>query len=283
MGLSFAPARSGIRKACLRVLLTCGAIYLLACLGCASFQRRMIYFPPVLTTAQADESARGEALERWLSPTGQFLGWKRLCPAQPSQGSVLLTHGNASSACQYGHYADAIQQAAPLDVFIVEYPGYPGRPGKPSEHSLDEAAAEALQALPTNAPIFLVGESLGTGVAAHTAGRFPNRVAGVALLAPYDSLTAVAQAHMPLLPVWLLLRDRFPAAADLEPYHGPVAVLVGGQDTVVPEKFGRRLYDHYAGPKRLWRSPQADHGSLMFQPAEIWKQIVGFWQANRPS
>jgi uncharacterized protein len=280
MGQIVPSSRSGWRKAGLRVLMLCGAIYLLACVGCASFQRRMIYFPPVMTSSQADEIARQEQLERWQSPAGQALGWKRLSPVQPAQGRVLITHGNGGSACQLGHYADAIQAAAPLDVFIVEYPGYTDRPGKPCERSLDAAAEEALQCLDTNQPVYLVGESLGTGVACHVAGHFPERVAGMALLAPYDSLTGVAQAHMPLLPVRLMLCDRFPASDNLQRYHGPVAVFVGGQDIVVPEKFGRRLYEKYAGPKKLWRVPSADHGDLMFQPAEAWKEIIEFWKAT---
>ena len=270
------------RRRCLRTLLLCAALYLLVCGGCASFQRRLIYFPPVFTPEKAEELARSENLERWKSPLGKPLGWKRGSPAQPAQGQVFIVHGNASCAFQCGHYADVIQQAAPLDVFIVEFPGYADRPGTPTECSLDEAAVEALQLLATNTPLYLVGESLGTGVAAYLAGRYANKVAGVALLAPYNCLADVGQAHMRILPVRLLLRDRFPAEDYLRNYRGPVGVLVGGQDTVVPKRFGLRLYDNYAGPKRLWECPQATHDSLMFQPPAVWKQVVAFWQTNHP-
>jgi uncharacterized protein len=208
------------------------------------------------------------------------IGWKRPSRLRPGRGQVLIMHGNANCACQCGHYADAIQQAAPFDVFIVEYPGYGRRPGGPSERSLDGAASEALELLPANRPVYLVGESLGTGVAARLAGRYPHRVSGVVLLAPYTSLADVGQAHIPILPVHLLLRDRFPAQACLTNYHGPVAVLVAGRDTVVPERFGRRLYDGYGGPKRLWRFPQMNHETVMFQPVEIWRHIFSFWQGT---
>jgi pimeloyl-ACP methyl ester carboxylesterase len=244
-------------------------------------QRRLIYFPPVFTAERADELARSEGLERWQSPSGKALGWKRLSPAQPARGRVLIMHGNAGTAFQCGHYADTIQGAAPLDVFIVEYPGYADRPGKPSERALYESAAEAFELLPANGPVYLVGESLGTGVAAYLAGRYPETVAGLILLAPYNRLAAVGQAHMPIFPVRLLLRDRFPAEDYLRSYHGPLAVLVAGQDTAIPEKFGRRLYEGYAGPKRLWEFPQGDHGTVMFQPSALWKQVVAF-QVEKP-
>ena len=52
------------------------------------------------------------------------------------------------------------------------------------------------------------------------------------------------------------------------------------RDEVVPEKFGRRLYDGYAGPKRLWEVREDGHGELMMQPPEFWKEIVGFWSGH---
>jgi pimeloyl-ACP methyl ester carboxylesterase len=55
---------------------------------------------------------------------------------------------------------------------------------------------------------------------------------------------------------------------------------VAGQDRGGPEKFGRRLYDGYAGPKRLWEFPQGDHGTVMTQPLATWEQIIEFLQTS---
>ena len=164
-------------------------------------------------------------------------------------------------------------------MFIVEYPGYADRPGSPSQKSLFRAADEAFQLLATNRPVYLVGESLGTGVAAYLAGTHPDKVAGVVLFAPYNQLADAAQYNYPFLPVHLLLVDRFPSEDYLRNYHGPVAMLVSGRDQVIPAKFGRRLYDRYVGPKRLWEFPEGDHGTVMVQPPEVWKQIIEFWQS----
>lgn len=261
--------------------LLCAVPYLLVCIGCASFQRKLIYFPPAYSPAQVEQYAASEGLKRWKNPAGEPIGWKRLSPIQPAQGQVLVMHGNAGCAFQCGHYADAIQQAAPFDVFIVEYPGYENRPGSPSEPGLDSAAEEAFDLLATNRPIYLVGESLGTGVATYIAGKHPKEVAGVVLLAPYNHLSAVGQAHFRIIPVALFLRDRFPSDKYLRTYDGPVAMLLAGEDNVVPERFGRRLFDSYNGPKRLWEFPQGNHGTVMTQPSEIWKQIIQFWTSPR--
>jgi pimeloyl-ACP methyl ester carboxylesterase len=254
----------------------CGILYVLVCAGCAGFQRRLIYFPPKFDAATADRNGPLARMERWTNASGMSIGWKRLSPNQPARGRIMITYGNGSCALGCAHYADAIQQAVPLDVYALEYPGYADRAGSPSEKSLETAANEGLESLAANGPVYLAGESLGTGVAAYLAGAYPAKVAGVALLAPYNSLTSVAQYHMPLLPVHLMLCDRFPSEKFLRAYHGPVAVLVGGADKVVPMKFGRKLYDGYDGPKRIWEFPEAGHGNLMDQPPEVWAEIMSF-------
>ena len=266
-----------------RLLLFCAGIYLLICTGCAAFQRRMIYFPPVFTPGQADQMAQTARLERWKNSAGESIGLKRASPRQPAEGSVLITYGNASCAASSARYADAIQSAAAFDVFILEYPGYADRAGSPSQSSLFRAADEAFQMLATNGPVYLVGESLGTGVAAYLAGTHPDQVAGVLLISPYNRLTSVAQYHMPILPVALLLVDRFPSEDYLRNYQGPVGMVVDGLDQVVPEKFGRRLYDGYAGPKRLWEFPDGEHASILEPPEKFWKEVVEFWLADRSS
>jgi hypothetical protein len=262
------------------LLAVCGAFCLAVCVGCAGWQRRLIYYPPVFTTQQVDELARAAKMERWRNAAGQGVGLKRLSPTQPAAGRVLMTYGNGSCATACARYADVIQKAAALDVFILEYPGYADRPGKPNEKSLFRAADEGLGLLATNGPLYLVGESLGTGVAAYLAGAYPDKVAGVVLFAPYNRLADVAQYHVRWLPANWLLVDRFESEDHLRGYHGPVAMLVGGRDNVVPEKFGRRLYEGYAGPKRLWEFPEANHGTVTERSADDWREIIDFWRGN---
>jgi pimeloyl-ACP methyl ester carboxylesterase len=240
----------------------------------------MIYFPPVMTSEAVNRQAQDQRLERWNTPSGKAIGWKRLAPVQPAKGRVLVLHGNGGCAFQCAHYADAIQQADAFDVFMVEFPGYADRPGKPTERTLDESADEAFRVLAADGPVYLLGESLGTGVAAYLAGKYPDKAAGVVLLAPYNRLADVAQAHIIIFPVRWILCDRYPSEDYLRTYDGPVAMLVATGDMVVPAKFGRRLYDRYAGPKRLWEFHGGNHGTVMTQPPEIWKEIIDFWRDN---
>ena len=148
-------------RLCKLLLFSGLAFYLIVCGVMAVFQRSLLYYPTVFTPAQVDRMAESAKLERWTNPAGQFIGLKRLSPSQPASGSILVAYGNGSTAIGSSHYADNIQNIAPFDVFILEYPGYEDRAGSPNQTSLFNAAAEALQTLSTNKPIYLVGESLG--------------------------------------------------------------------------------------------------------------------------
>jgi uncharacterized protein len=165
-------------------------------------------------------------------------------------------------------------------VFILEYPGYEDRPGTPTQEHIFRAADEALLLLSTNLPVYLVGESLGTGVASYLAGKYPDRVRGVVLLAPFNHISAPAQYQYPWLPVRLLLLDHYPSDEYLTRYHGPVGVLVGTADHVVPERFGRQLYEGYNGPKKLWTFPGADHGDVFEKIPDIAGELKALWQAR---
>ena len=192
----------------------------------------------------------------------------------------MILYGNASTATGCEHYINDIQSVAGFDVFILEYPGYEDRPGSPSQSSLFSAADEAFRMLSANRPIYLVGESLGSGVASYLAGTYSNNIAGLVLISPYNCLTDVAQNQYPLLPVRCLLMDRFPSEKYLRQYHGKVGISVDGCDTRVPEKFGLRLYNSYGGPKKLWEFRDGVHCGIGAEPPKFWREAVLFLQTN---
>jgi len=272
--------KSTIREKLRRGFLLFAGLFVLICAGCATFQRRLIYFPSVFSPEQVDQTAEAAGLERWTNSAGRFIGLKRPSLKQPADGSVLVMYGNGSTAVGSAHYAAEIQAVADLDVFILEYPGYEDRPGSPSQKSLFHAAEEAFLSLPGRRPVYLVGESLGSGVASYLAGTYSNRIAGLILISPFSSLTDVAQHHFPLLPVRWFLIDRFPSQTYLRNYQGKLGVTVDGKDTVVPKKFGLRLYSGYAGPKKLWDFPEGEHCQILEPSGDFWKEVVEFWQSD---
>ena len=72
------------------------------------------------------------------------------------------------------------------------------------------------------------------------------------------------------------------AAAALKEYSGPVAVLLAGEDYIVPTRFGQKLFDDYRGPKKLWVQQNAGHNSLDYNPkAAWWKEVSDFLMQRR--
>jgi pimeloyl-ACP methyl ester carboxylesterase len=243
-------------------------------------QRQFIYFPTRQDLAQAELEAKQRGLEPWLHE-GQFIGWRAPYPDGNASGSVLVLHGNAGAAIHRTYFGNLFQSPeldARFDVYVLEYPGFGPRPGSPSEASLLQAADEAITQLQQDShkPILLVGESLGTVVAAIAGSRKPEAVQGMLLVTPFPNLPALARRHYPWLPAWFL-RDGFRADQALAAFPGPVAFLIAGQDTIAPPGLGQAFFNGCPGTKRLWVEADAGHNSIDYNPRHaIWREILAF-------
>ncbi|MCI0748404.1 MAG: alpha/beta hydrolase [Verrucomicrobia subdivision 3 bacterium] len=269
-----------IARVAVSVVLIITGLYVVCLLALTLAQRRLMYFPCLTSQAELRAAAKRAGFEEWFNSEGQGIGWQRRSRGGNARRCILLFHGNAGCAPDRFHYADAFQAVEPIDFFIMEYPGYGGRPGKPSQSTILRAADDALKAIPATCSLHVVAESLGTGVAAWLAATYPDRVRGLFLVAPYTSMSAAAQKHLPLFPVKVMLRDKYPASEWLKRYSGPVAVLLAGKDEVVPTELGQKLFDAYHGPKKLWIEADAGHNEVHEPRAGTWREVLEFWDAN---
>lgn len=275
------PRRPGWGARILKwVLIRIPLYYLAAVVGVTLQQRRMIYQPPGISPQESAAIAQRSGLEPWKNSAGEQIGW-RTAAATPTNAAVLVLHGNASLAEFGDHFSTPIRAAASADVYLLEYPGYGVRAGSANLTNLLAAGDEAV-ALLTNYPsLYVVSESLGTGVAAHVAKHHPQRVSGLMLFTPYNNFLAVARRHLRFFPVDLMLRDRFAPDEWLADYRGPVGFRLATADEVIPLELGQKLFDGYRGPKKLWLSEGAGHNDVAAQSAEWWKSVFEFWRANQ--
>lgn len=253
--------------------------YLLMVLLVAAFQRHLVYLPTIISMDTARQLAVQRGVIPWLNSRGEIIGW-RMPARQPANGSVVIVHGNGGTALRLTDLAASIRTDLNLDAYLLEYPGYGHRGGSPSETSLLAAADEGWETLPTNRPAYVVSESLGTGVAAHLAQKYPTQVAGLLMFVPYDRLASVAQNHYPFLPAYLLLQDRFAPVDWLADYRGPVKIVLAGNDKIIPIARGQALYDGYQGPKSLQIIRGAGHGDTLEQSPQWWREVMQFWDKN---
>jgi pimeloyl-ACP methyl ester carboxylesterase len=245
-------------------------------------QRRLLYHPDRQPEDAALGRARALGLEPWRDPSGGLVGWRAPAP-RGVRATALVLHGNAGSALDRAHYAEALARRG-VAVALLEYPWYGPRPGAPTHASLTRAATDAVDLLAAERagpPIWLLGESLGSGVAAAAIAARPGVVRGLLLVTPFADLGAVAHDHFPILPA-SALRDRFRPARDLSRFDGPAVVLVAGRDEVVPPAHGRALYAALRGPKRLVEEPEAGHATVDLSPeAAWWDDAVEFLARGR--
>ncbi len=244
-----------------------------------ALQRQLIYYPEAAPEESLLRAATGIGLLDWRDDDGRLIGW-RTDPVGDVSRRVVVFHGNAGHALYRQYFAAGFLALVPdWQVYLFEYPGYGARPGEPSESTIKSAATDAVEALLAQAPgpLYLVGESLGSGVAAYIAGTMPARIAGLLLVTPFTSLADVAAEHYGMLPVRALLSERYNSLEALSRYAGPVAFLIAGRDEIVPAALGRKLYDSYQGPKWLREQAGAGHNTLDFDPAaDWWRDVAEF-------
>lgn len=250
--------------------------YVLICLYVFFRQRAMLYHPQVVSEVRMLAMAAEGGMSRWLDQSGKPVGWVTRDGAE--EPPVVIFHGNAGNALGRLPLIEKLRAAGARGrIYVADYPGYGSSPGSPAQRTLTEAAGRALAAVPGRAVV--VGESLGTGVAAQVTKIHPDKVRGLILITPFDSMVSAAAHHYPWLPVRLLLLDRFDSAAALKNFPGPVAIILAENDATTPPEGARRLFAALAGPKNLWEVKHADHNDAVSnlqdsEWREVWKFVL---------
>jgi uncharacterized protein len=187
---------------------------------------------------------------------------------------ILFAHGNGELAEYWvGEFGPARSRGAA--VLLLEYPGYGGAPGSPSEASIRAAALAAYDWAASDPRvdrnrIIAWGRSLGGGAAAILAAERP--VAALILESAFTSVRPLAARY--LLPGWLV-RDPFDNLRALRDYRGPLLVLHGTADRIVPIAEGRALAA--AVPGAEFHEMPCGHNDC----ERPWRIIEGFLLAYR--
>ncbi|HYF22843.1 MAG TPA: alpha/beta hydrolase [Caulobacteraceae bacterium] len=245
-----------------------GAAALLAGGACAGPIRDNIYPAPRAPLVAAD-LPDGAVLASVTTADGLKLIGART-PARAGMPTLVVFHGNASSA------ADTLKWLSPAiaqgyGVVAAEYRGYSGNPGDPNEAGL-AADADAFMQLAQQAagsgPVWIVGHSLGGGVALGLANRARSEV--VVTVGTFTRLKVLAPAiARPLLGAHVYDNERAVAQG-----RTPFYLVHGLHDDVVPSSHGETLHRRAGAAKRPGASfvvPEADHkpsGEIMLAVLE---------------
>ena len=251
------------------------------CVAVAIWQNRLLYYPQRLTESAANEAFRFYKVARWLDASGtEYRGVVKATVPEASltNGTVLVFHGNAGGAHERESYCDTLQKLG-WRVILAEYPGYGARKGNLGEASFREDGRATARLVRQIYPgrLVILGESLGSGVAAAVAADPDVKADAVILATPWDTLMSVAVNHYPWLPVRLFLRDHYDSVSYLENYAGPITILMAEDDEIMPAASTLALFNAlpHADRKRLVRVPYVGHNEWFWQISDDqWRTIL---------
>jgi abhydrolase domain-containing protein 17 len=247
---------------------TCMAIF------AVGFGDRLIFMPPA-----AGYSEKHPQLEKALAPSGNEIVFIHL-RAQAGMPTILYSHGNAEDISGSMEIYQA-WRAGGIGVVAYDYPGYGRSTGTPNEKSCEEAIqtiwnyllAEKIQP----ASIVIVGRSVGSGPSTWLAVK--ENPGGLALIAPFTSTYRVA---IPL-PFPIFPGDRFPNKTRIREYNGPLLIIHGTKDEVIPYKHGLELMEASPSKEKTHHPiPGAGHNDLFLVAGqEIVDLVEAFAKKNQ--
>ena len=94
-------------------------------------------------------------------------------------------------------------------------------------------------------------------------------------MSPFTSLADMGAALYAFSPVRLLAGNRLDSLARIGQYHGPLLVIHGEADEIIPVEQGRALYEAAPGPKSYYPIPGARHNDRLADAG------TGLWTAFR--
>jgi fermentation-respiration switch protein FrsA (DUF1100 family) len=208
----------------------------------------------------------GASVESWfIPPTGGLANGRR--PA------LIFAHGNAEriDLC-VGELMPFT--ALGIGVLLVEYPGYGRSTGTPSQKSITAAFLAAYDMLAARqgvdpSKIVFYGRSLGGGAVCALAAERP--AAALILASTFTSIRAMASRY--LVPEFMV-RDPFDNLTVLREFSGPVLIVHGRYDDIIPFHHGTALQK--AARRATLLAYDCGHNDCPPDEERFWRDIATF-------
>jgi len=240
-------------------------------------QNMFLYFPS--SQVPSERMLATENMKLWQATEGDYRGIIFANDAPSPKGSIVLFHGNGGTAVDRSFYFEPLMKLG-FRVILAEYPKYGGRPGQVGEKSFVSDGLKTIQLAykQYGDPLYLLGESLGCGVAAAIAKQTDVPIDGIILITPWDTLAAVAKSLFPFLPVKMILTDKYDSIENLKNFPKKISIVGAERDEIIPIKHAHNLYANLPeGRKKMWLIKKASHNDWPFYaPPELWKEITDF-------
>jgi pimeloyl-ACP methyl ester carboxylesterase len=251
-----------------------------------ALEPRLVFFP----SAGEDRNPASlgiayEAVRIETSDGERLVAWQ-LDPKDPI-ADVVYFHGNGGNLSVWLPVFASLH-AHNLRVLAVDYRGYGLSSGSPSEEGVYRDAeavvkhAAAHRSKSPGRPLVFWGRSLGGPIAA--AATRVVRPDGLIFESSFADKAAVVRSHPVLRMLNVFGAYRFETVKLQKDFRGPVLVLHGNRDSIVPLALGRELHDLLRAPKRFVVIAGADHNDLIdASRTDYWTPVLEFITALRRS
>jgi len=216
------------------ILLTILVLYIGVCIVLFVFQRKVIYFPQPATAvndvAAISFDLDGEQLRGWVVNEGRAK-------------ALIYYGGNAEDITnKIAFFKDVIPE---YSVYLIPYRGYGNSTGYPTEENLYHDALHIFDQVKVNhQQMALMGRSLGSGVATYIAAN--RKVTKLVLITPFDSIVNVAKSVYWMLPVNLLLIDKYLSINRVEQITAQTYIFIAEHDQVIPRARTESLISQFS-------------------------------------
>jgi len=214
--------------------------------------QRQIIFPRSYIPYSSETEKVIPGLEKiWLSTdSGKIETWfmpplninpSKTVPTK-SAPAVIFGHGNAELIDFCPEELKVFTRIG-IGVLLIEYPGYGRSEGSPSQKSISHAFNAGYDYLVSRKDvdpnrIILFGRSLGGGAVCALASNKPS--CALILQSAFTSARAFASKFFA---PGFLVRDPFDNLSVVSTYTGPILIIHGKNDDIIPFSHGKALYE----------------------------------------
>lgn len=203
--------------------------------------QRSVLFPRPTLTGRSPVEGRPDVEVLRLGPAGNVEAWYVPAPDSASSSpAIIFAHGNGELIDWWLEPFEEPRSWG-VAILLVEYPGYGRSGGRPTEASITRIMLDAWEFLVDRPEvdgrrIVAYGRSVGGGAAASLAGE--RDLAALVLESAFTSVRDLARRYGLFGP---LVLDPFENLEAVRRFSGPVLVLHGDRDRMIPPAHGRAL------------------------------------------
>jgi len=263
----------------LKVIYSALFLYLVYC-GFLFLLQRQMMFPRGQVGVPSPGMSNFPGLEKiWLNTgSGKIEAWFMPPAVAADRGAVpapavIFAHGNAELIDFWPAELEPITRLG-IGVMLVEYPGYGRSEGAPSQKSITSAFVSAYDVLAArkdidSTRIVLFGRSLGGGAVCELAGLRPS--AALILMSTFTSARSFARQF--LVPGFFV-RDPFNNLEIVRSYPGPVLIVHGKYDEIIPYRHAQALVQGARHGKMI--AYDCGHNDCPPDWETFWKDVAAF-------